>query len=122
MQKKFITITSKNSDSDFYLVCHTACNKQGKFQWFLKDDPNSEHEVYLENEVYESFSITSNWIKENAESKWLGCHCKIRDNEYTEMICYLSSDILTMLRNNTFAMISTFDSQGNLGDNYILTE
>ena len=120
MQKKFITITTENSDSDFYLVCHTACNELGKFQWFLKDDPNSENEVYLENQVYESFVITSNWIKENAENKWLGCHCQIRDDEYTEMICYLSSDILTILRNNTFDMISTFNSQGNLGDNYIL--
>lgn len=122
MQKKFITVTNENIDSDFYLVCHAACNEQGKFQWFLKDDANSEYEVYLKNQVYESIIIDSNWIKENAESKWLGCHCKIRDDKYTEMICYLSSDILSVLRNNTFAMISTDDSQGNLGDNYILTE
>lgn len=120
MQKKFITITTGNCDSDFYLVCHAACDEQGNFQWFLKDDPNSEHEVYLENQVYESFSTDSNWIKENAENKWLGCHCLLKDDKYTEMICYLSSNILTILRNNTFAMISTFNSQGNFGDNYIL--
>lgn len=64
--------------------------------------------------------LNSNWIKENAENKWLGCHCLLKDDKYTEMICYLSSNILTILRNNTFAMISTFNSQGNLGDNYIL--
>lgn len=73
--------------------------------------------------VYESFSTDSNWIKENAENKWLGCHCLLKDdeyNEYTEMICHLSSDILTMLRNNIFDMISTFNSQGNFDHNYIL--
>lgn len=91
--------------------------------WFLKDDPNSEHEVNLENQVYESFSTDSNWIRKNAENKWLGCHCLLKDdeyNEYTEMICHLSSDILTMLRNNIFDMISTFNSQGNFDHNYIL--
>lgn len=36
------------------------------------------------------------------------------------MICHLSSDILTMLRNNIFDMISTFNSQGNFDHNYIL--
>lgn len=45
MQKKFITIARENKNADFYLVCHTACNELGNFQWFLKDDPNSEHEV-----------------------------------------------------------------------------
>lgn len=120
MQEKFITITKEDMDSDFFLVCHAACNKLGKFQWFLKDDPNSEHETYLEYQICESFSTDSNWIKENAENKWLGCHCLLKDDKYTEMICHLSSDILTMLRNNTFNMISTFDSQGNFGDNYIL--
>ena len=120
MQKKFITITTEDHSADFFLTCHAACDELGKFQWFLKDNPNSEHEVYLENQVYESFSTDSNWIKENAENKWLGCHCLLKDDEYTEMICYLSSDILTILRNNTFAMISTFDSQGNFGDKYIL--
>ena len=68
MQKKFITIARENKNADFYLVCHTACNELGNFQWFLKDDPNSEHEVNLENQVYESFSTDSNWIKENAEN------------------------------------------------------
>lgn len=120
MQKKFITIARGNKNADFYLVCHTACNELGNFQWFLKDDPNSEHEVNLENQVYESFSTDSNWIKENAENKWLGCHCLLKDDEYTEMICHLSSDILTMLRNNIFDMISTFNSQGNFDHNYIL--
>lgn len=120
MQKKFITIARENKSADFYLVCHTACNELGNFQWFLKDDPNSEHEVNLENQVYESFSTDSNWIKENAENKWLGCHCLLKDDEYTEMICHLSSDILTMLRNNIFDMISTFNSQGNFDHNYIL--
>ena len=120
MQKKFITIARENKKADFYLVCHTACNELGNFQWFLKDDPNSEHEVNLENQVYESFSTDSNWIKENAENKWLGCHCLLKDDEYTEMICHLSSDILTMLRNNIFDMISTFNSQGNFDHNYIL--
>ena len=54
MQKKFITIARENKNADFYLVCHTACNELGNFQWFLTDDPNSEHEVNLENQVYES--------------------------------------------------------------------
>lgn len=120
MQKKFITIARENKNADFYLVCHTACNELGNFQWFLTDDPNSEHEVNLENQVYESFSTDSNWIKENAENKWLGCHCLLKDDEYTEMICHLSSDILTMLRNNIFDMISIFNSQGNFDHNYIL--
>ena len=96
MQKKFITIARENKNADFYLVCHTACNELGNFQWFLKDDPNSEHEVNLENQVYESFSTDSNWIRKNAENKWLGCHCLLKDdeyNEYTEMICHLSSDM-----------------------------
>ena len=120
MQKKFITIARENRNADFYLVCHSACEELGKFQWFLKDEPNSEHEVNLENQVYESFSTDSNWIKENAENKWLGCRCLLKDDEYTEMICHLQSDILTMLRNNIFDMISTFNSQGNFDHNYIL--
>ena len=120
MQKKFITIAREDRNADFYLTCHAACNKSGNFQWFLKDEPNSQHEVYLENQVYESFSTCSKWIKENAENKWLGCHCLLRDDEYTEMICYLSSDFLTILNNNTFDMIGTFNSQGNFGDTYIL--
>lgn len=120
MQKKFITIARENRNADFYLTCHAACNELGNFQWFLKDDPNSEHEVYLENQVYESFSTDSKWIKENAENKWLGCHWLLRDDEYTEMICYLSSDFLTILNNNTFDVIGTFNSQGNCGDTYIL--
>ena len=120
MQKKFITIARENRNADFYLVCHSACEELGNFQWFLKDDPNSEHEVNLENQVYESFSTDSNWIKENAENKWLGCRCLLKDDEYTEMICHLSSDILTMLRNNIFDMISTFNSQWNFDHNNIL--
>lgn len=28
MQKKFITITTGNCDSDFYLVCHAACDER----------------------------------------------------------------------------------------------
>lgn len=120
MQKKFITIARENRNADFYLVCHAACEELGNFQWFLKDEPNSEHEVNLKNQVYESFSTDSNWIKENAENKWLGCRCLLKDDEYTEMICHLSSDILTMLRNNIFDMISTFNSQGNFDHNYIL--
>lgn len=120
MNKKFITIARKNKNVDFYLTCHAACGELGKFQWFLKNDPNSENEVYLKNENFESFSTDSNWIKDNAENKWLGCHCLLKDDKYTEMICYLSSDILSILLNNSFASISTFNSQGNLGDEYIL--
>lgn len=120
MQKKFIIIAKENNNADFYLICHAACNELGKFQWFLKDDQNSEHEVNIGNQMHESFPIDSNWIKENAENKWLGCHCLLKDAEYTEMICYLSSDILTMLRNNIFDGISTFNYQGNIDSNYIL--
>ena len=47
MQKKFITIARENKNADFYLVCHTACNELGNFQWFLKDDPNGEEDNWV---------------------------------------------------------------------------
>lgn len=117
MTKKFVVITNKRTDEiDFFLICHAACNKIGNFQWFITDDPNYDFNksTVLEEEVYESITLSSKWIRENAENKWLGCHCLLKDDEYTEILCCLSSDILSIFRNNTVDMIDVCDSNGNI--------
>lgn len=121
MTKTFLIIANKESkDVDFFLICHAACNEIGSFQWFLMDKPNDGKKVYLNHQVYESIHLTSKWIKEHAENKWLGCHCNLPNNEYTEMLCWLSSDILSILRNNTLSSLSIFDENGYIHTCYNL--
>lgn len=90
MTKTFLCITNNNDKGiNFILICHAACNEIGNFQWFLMDNPNDEKEEYLRNEVYESITLNS---------KWIGCHCNLPNNKYTEMLCQLSGNILNFVR------------------------
>lgn len=125
MTKTFLTISNnKKSDIEFSLICHAACDETGKFQWFLKDDPNDNIEMKIEDVVCESITLDSEWIKENAEDKWLACHCAVEDEEYeyTEMLCHLSSDAITIIRDNPLDVIELYDEKEDLKINYELTK
>ena len=119
MTKRFLTITYIDIDNnDFYLILHAAYNQIGNFQWYLTDNLNDKKEEYLGDEVYESITLSQKWIKENAEGKWIGCHCLLKDNECTEILCRLSSDICELIRQGTFEQIDVLSANGNFGSSY----
>lgn len=125
MTKTFLGISSNHkNNTEFFLICHAAYDKTGKFQWFLKDDPNDNIEIIIEDAVCESIELDSEWIKENAEGKWLACHCAVKDEEYeyTKMLCHLSSDAITIICNNTLDAIGLYDEKKDLKINYELSK
>lgn len=123
MTKSFLIVNKQGKDDvDFFLILHSACDQQGNFQWFLKDGSNDNKEQYIEDQVYESITISSKWIKENAENKCIGCHCLLKDEEYTEMLGMLSSDILTIIRNNSLFSIDICDDNGNIKNSYVIKD
>ena len=120
MTEKYLVIDNGKNNIDFFLICHAACQKVGNFQWFLMNDPNDDKKTYLKHYIYESITISSQWITENAEGKWLGCRCHLDEDDYTEMLCFLSGNILKMLRNNKFQTIGICDIHGMIDNEYIL--
>lgn len=123
MQKKILTITNKYKDEiEFILTFHTAVDEKGTFQWFLMNDTAEGQNELINGEVFESFSVSSKWIKDNAEGKLLGFQCELKEKSFTENICWLSSDLLELLRNNEFEKILICDENGYFKYSYCKDE
>jgi hypothetical protein len=104
-----------NENNEFHLIIHAfPDSEKGVFQWYLTDNPNSEHAEMIVDEIYESIALSSEKIKNNYNKKWIYCHCKTEDSSYNEGCVLLSDNFIDMIRNNDFDDISFYDKQGNI--------
>ena len=102
------------TDGSFIVIVNACPNADGKFQWYLVDNPNSERKYILDNQTYKSITISSDNISNEYQNKWLCCKCEIQDDNYIEGCVYLSSDFLEMISVNQFDVINFFGTDGNI--------
>lgn len=101
-------------DGNFVIIIHACPNAVGKFQWYLVDDPNSEKESNIDDQIYESITISSNSICNEYRDKWLCCQCEVSDDKYAEGCVYLTNNFIEMIKTNQFDEIAFFDKDGNI--------
>jgi hypothetical protein len=107
-------IESKNED---ILIFHALPKGKAKFQWYVSENI-CEQGVPIEGEIYESYTLSADNIKEN---NYLGryLHCEYlstKSNHYQETeYVQLEMSIDSMINNGLiFDNISKFDKQGNI--------
>lgn len=101
-------------DNTFVLVVHACPNEIGKFQWYIVEDPNSEHKQIIDNQIYESITIASKTINNKYQNKWLCCECEVNNEKYIEGCIYLSNNFTEMIKTNQFDEVNFFDKHGNI--------
>lgn len=101
------------TDGTFFIVAHAYPGKDGEFQWFLLDDPNTtESRRNLENETYESI-VLSNDSLDMYKNKWLCCKCEVDGEKFTEGCIFLTDDFAEIISSNQFDEIKICDEEGN---------
>ena len=83
-------------------------------QWFLVGDSQK----LLVDQTCQSVILDAAWIARQAEGKWLGCRYILDGIQYEKMLCFLSGDLMTLLKRNSFDRIDVCDIYGNAKDVY----
>ena len=102
------------ADGKFVIIIHACPNSKGRFQWYLVENPNSEKEYILDNQIYESITISSDNISNMYQDKWLCCKCEVENDSYIEGSVYLSSNFPEIISINQFDVINFFGKDGNI--------
>ena len=62
--------------------------------------------------------LDATWIAKQAEGKWLGCRYILNGIQYEKMLCFLSGDLVTLLKRNSFDRLDVCNIYGNAKDVY----
>lgn len=112
MPEKILTI----DNSTFFVTCRIGEELQDvqSIQWFLAGD----NQRLLADQTCQSVILDAAWIAKQAEGKWLGCRYILDGIKYEKMLCFLSGDLMTLLKRNSFDRIDVCDTYGNTKDVY----
>lgn len=112
MPEKILVI----DNSTFFVTCRIGEEPQDvqDMQWFLVGDSQN----LLADQTCQSVILDATWIAKQAEGKWLGCRYVLDGIQYEKMLCFLSGDLMTLLKRNSFDRIDVCDTYGNAKDVY----
>lgn len=115
MPEKILTI----DNSTFFVTCRIGEEPQDvqdvqDMQWFLVGDSQN----LLADQTCQSVILDATWIVKQAEGKWLGCRYILDGIQYEKMLCFLSGDLMTLLKRNSFDQLDVCDIYGNAKDVY----
>lgn len=112
MPEKILTIDNPT----FFVTCRISEEPQDvhDMQWFLAGDSQK----LLVDQTCQSVILDAAWIAKQAEGKWLGCRYILDGIKYEKMLCFLSGDLMTLLKRNSFDRIDVCDTYGNTKDVY----
>ena len=119
MPEKILTI----DNSTFFVTCRIGEEPQDvqdvqDMQWFLVGDSQN----LLADQTCQSVILDATWIAKQAEGKWLGCRYILNGIQYEKMLCFLSGDLMTLLKRNSFDQLDVCDVYGNAKDVYTKKE
>lgn len=116
MPEKILTI----DNSTFFVTCRISEEPQDvqDMQWFLVGDSQN----LLADQTCQSVILDAAWIAKQAEGKWLGCRYILDGIKYEKMLCFLSGDLMTLLKRNSFDRLDVCDIYGNAKDVYTKKE
>ena len=104
-------------NSTFFVTCRISGEELQDvqdIQWFLAGDNQS----LLADQTCQSVILDAAWIAKQAEGKWLGCRYTLDGIQYEKMLCFLSVDLMTLLKWNSFDRLDVCDIYGNAKDVY----
>lgn len=84
-------------NSTFFVTCRISGEELQDvqdIQWFLAGDNQS----LLADQTCQSVILDAAWIAKQAEGKWLGCRYTLDGIQYEKMLCFLSVDLMTLLK------------------------
>lgn len=110
MPEKILVI----DNSTFFVTCRISGEELQDIQWFLAGD----NQRLLADQTCQSVILDAAWIAKQAERKWLGCRYILDGIQYEKMLCFLSGDLMTLLKQNSFARIDVCNIYGNVKDVY----
>lgn len=104
-------------NSTFFVTCRISGEELQDvqdIQWFLAGDNQS----LLADQTCQSVILDAAWIAKQAEGKWLGYRYTLDGIQYEKMLCFLSVDLMTLLKWNSFDRLDVCDIYGNAKDVY----
>lgn len=101
-------------NSTFFVTCRIPGEEPQDMQWFLAGDSRK----LLADQACQSVILDATWIAKQAEGKWLGCRSMLDGIQYEKMLCFLSGDLMTLLKRNSFDRLDVCDVYGNVKDVY----
>ena len=110
MPEKILVI----DNSTFFVTCRILDGEPQDMQWFLAGDSQN----LLADQTCQSVILDAAWIAKQTEGKWLGCRYVLDGIQYEKMLCFLSGDLMTLLKRNSFDRIDVCDVYGNAKDVY----
>lgn len=115
MPEKILVI----DNSTFFVTCRIGEKPKDvqnvqDVQWFLTGDSQR----LLADQTCQSVILDAAWIAKQAEGKWLGCRYILDGIQYEKMLCFLSGDLVTLLKRNSFDRLDVCDIYGNAKDVY----
>ena len=110
MPEKILVI----DNSTFFVTCRIPGGEPQDVKWFLAGD----NQRLLADQTCQSVILDAAWIARQAEGKWLGCRYILDVIQYEKMLCFLSGDLMTLLKRNSFDRIDVCDIYGNAKDVY----
>lgn len=111
MPEKILVI----DNSTFFVTCRISGEELQNMQWFLAGDSQR----LLADQTCQSVILDASWIAKQAEGKWLGCRYILDGIQYEKMLCFLSGNLMTLMKRNSFDRLDVCDIYGNAKDVYI---
>lgn len=108
-------------NSTFFVTCRISGEEPQDVHWFLAGD-NTESQNPLADQNCQSVILDAAWIARQAEGKWLGCRCVLNGIQHEKMLCFLSGNLTTLLKRNSFDRLDVYDIYGNAKDVYTKKE
>ena len=117
MPEKILVI----DNSTFFVTCRISgeeLHNVQDVQWFLAGDSQK----LLADQTCQSVILDAAWIAKQAEGKWPGCRYILGGIQYEKMLCFLSGNLMTLMKRNSFDRIDVCDIYGNAKDVYTKKE
>lgn len=117
MPEKILVI----DNSTFFVTFRIPCEKPQNVQWFLAGG-NRENQKPLADQNCQAIILDAAWIAKQAKGKWLGCRYVLNGIQHEKMLCFLSGNLATLLKRNSFDRLDVCDIYGNVKDVYTKKE
>lgn len=109
--RKFLLLFENN---EFIIILHACPHCLREFQWCIADGADCRNLKNIENQTYESISLSSEIIRDKYNQKWIYGKHKHNEEWQNGEAVLLSDNFIDIIRNNQFDNIAFFGTDGNI--------
>lgn len=112
-------LVSLCENGDYYVsihVCVSDKQKDMRFQWYIADSAAGAKQTPIDNQAYESMTISSDKIQKKYNGRWLGCRCDLDGKLYEIKRTYLTDNFVDLIKTCQYQEITFYGKNGMLRD------